>query len=83
LQWQAVFKSTYSCYTEKKKTKKEVGNVLVLKILNVTSAALCFIYNWKSRDKHRCALANAGKKRFTRFPKAQSIHRGLAFPIEK
>jgi hypothetical protein len=80
LQWQAVFKSTYSCNTERQKTKKEVGKVLkVLKILNVTSAALCFIYNWKSRDKHRCALANAGKKLFTRFPKAQSIHRGFSY----
>jgi hypothetical protein len=79
LQWQAVFKSTYSCYTERKKTKKEVGKVLVLKILNVTSAALCFIYNRKNRDKHRCALANAGKKLFTRFLKAQSIHRGFSY----
>ncbi len=35
--------------------------MLLLKILNVNSAPLNFIYNWKSRNKHRCALANAGK----------------------
>jgi hypothetical protein len=51
----------------------------VLKILNVTSAAFCFIYNWKSSDKHRCAIANAGKKLFTRFSKAQSINRGFSY----
>jgi hypothetical protein len=57
---------------------REAGKLILLKIFYVNSAQLNFIYSWKSRDKHRCSLANAGK---TLFPKAQSIH--LGFPIEK
>jgi hypothetical protein len=34
-----------------------------------------------SCNKHRCTLANAGKKLFAQFPKARSIHTG--FPIDK
>jgi hypothetical protein len=43
-------------YSKRIKTKREAG-----KILNVDSVPLNFIYNWKIRDKHCCALVNAGK----------------------
>jgi hypothetical protein len=41
-------------------------------------APLKYIYNWKSRNKHRCAMANAGKTVFAQFPKTRSIHRGFS-----
>jgi hypothetical protein len=56
-------------------TKREAGIMLLLKILTINSEPLNFIYNWNIRDKHRCALANAGK---ALFPKAWSIHRGFS-----
>jgi hypothetical protein len=48
-------------YSERTKTKREAEKELLLKILNVNSAPLNFIYNWKSFGKHHCALANADK----------------------
>ncbi len=54
--------------------------MLVLKILNFTSAALCFIYNWKAATNTVAHYSHvAGKKLFTRFPKAQSINRGFSY----
>jgi hypothetical protein len=50
-----------------------------MKALNVSKAPLIFIYNWKSRNEHHCALANAGKTIFTEVSKAQSIHRGFSY----
>ncbi len=38
-----------------------------------------YIFDCKSRNKHRCALANAGKTDFAQFNKAQSIHRGFSY----
>jgi hypothetical protein len=35
-------------YTKRIKTKREAGKVLLLKILNVNSVPLNFIYNWKT-----------------------------------
>jgi hypothetical protein len=43
------------------KTRREARKVPMLRILNVNSAPLIFICHWKSPNKHRCALANAGK----------------------
>jgi len=43
-----------------RKDKREARKVLLLKILNVNSAPLNFMYNWKIRNKHCCVLTNAG-----------------------
>ncbi len=53
--------STYTWYTERTKTRREARKVPMIRILNVNSAPLIFIYNWKSPNKYRCAPANAGK----------------------
>jgi hypothetical protein len=70
-----------ACYIERTKTKKEAGKVLLSKILNVNCAPLNFMYNWKIRNKHRCALAIAGK---TVFGNLQRCGAFIAdFPSEK
>ncbi len=60
--------------TERTKIKKEEESAFV-KNIEVNSAPLNFIYNWKRRDKHLCALAYAVK---ILLPKARSIHRGFS-----
>jgi hypothetical protein len=37
-----------------------------------------YIFDWKSRNKHRCALAIAGKTVFAQFPHARSILRSFS-----
>jgi hypothetical protein len=39
--------------------------------------------NWKSRDQHCCALANAGKKLFPKLPGGGGLHRGFPIDIRK
>jgi hypothetical protein len=74
LHWQA----RNTCYTERTKTLKEAGKVLLLKILNVNCAPLNLFYYWKIRNSHHCAQANAGKTVYAQFAKAQSNLRGFS-----
>jgi hypothetical protein len=38
-----------------------------------------YIFDCKSRNKHRCVLAIAGKTVFAQYTKARSIHRGISY----
>jgi hypothetical protein len=38
-----------------------------------------YIFDWKSCNKDRCALAKSGKTVFAQFPKARSIHHGFSY----
>ncbi len=70
----------YTCYTERTKTKREAGNVHLLKILNVNSALFNFIYNLKATTNTVAPWPNAGKAVYAQFTKGAFI---AAFTSEK